>query len=137
MGMRAPIIATLTAAAVLIPAGSVAAPPDVTVSIRPHALLLEGGAAVSVSVKVSCPAGREVLEAFVSVGQNDDAVTGTAGLPVVCDGSPSVYTARVEALEGSYQPGKARASAFVLVLDQSTGTTEQGQDGRTVRIVNR
>jgi hypothetical protein len=41
---------------------------------------------------------------------------------------------KVTPLEGAFHEGDAFASAFISRLDPNTGTTEQGQDARTITV---
>jgi hypothetical protein len=125
------LLTLLATVALMLPLAASAQQDAVTVSIDPRARLVDDGAGAIVSVRVSCPAGRQVLEAFVMLSQ--DNVNGMGGLPVACDGHTHRYRSRVNALDGRFQPGHAQASAFVLVQDQ-TGATEQGQDSRTILL---
>jgi hypothetical protein len=124
-------LAIVTMAFILVPSVSA----DVLVSVDPKARLVDDGAAVSVRVTVQCTAGREVLEALLTVSQVDQTIVGTGGSAgVTCDGKAHKHRVRVNAQEGSFHKGEAFASAFVLVLDPTTGTTEQGQASGTISI---
>jgi hypothetical protein len=124
------IAATLVVALLIgvAPAGAAT-----SVTIEPTAKRVAGGAAVIVRLTVTCDPGRDVLEAHVSVSQ--DEASGMAGIPgIVCDGSPHRHRVRVGTFEGSYDRGEAFASAFILRIDPVTQETEQGQDSRTVTV---
>lgn len=134
--MRTPMrfILVLVATLGLLWAGSVPAQAVVAVSIQPQAKLVAGGAVRTV-VEVACDAGREVLEAHVSVTQDDQTISGQAGIPVRCDGKARKYRVTVRPLEGTFHTGDAFVSAFVLTcIDPACLTTEQGQDARTVTV---
>jgi hypothetical protein len=106
----------------------------VAVSIKPRATLVADGA-VSAVVVVSCDRGDQVLEAHLSVSQDDQTISGQAGIPVRCDGKSRKYPVTVSPLEGAFHTGNAFASAFVLTCaDPMCGTTEQGQAARTIRV---
>jgi hypothetical protein len=110
----------------------------VVVEVGPTAKLLDDGQAVRVKVKVACEPPAEVLEALVTVHQDDEgAAFGEAGITsVVCDGKARVHRVTVEALDSTFRPGEAFVSAFVLVcLDAECVETAQGQDSRVVRVV--
>jgi hypothetical protein len=118
-------------AALLIAAAPAGAATSVT--IAPNAKRVEGGAAVVVRVTVTCDPGKDVLEAHVSVSQ--DEASGMAGIPgIACDGRPHKHKVRVRTFDGAYDRGDAFASAFILRIDPQTQETEQGQDSRTVRV---
>jgi hypothetical protein len=115
-------------------AGSVPAQAAVAVSIEPEAKLVTSGAVRAVVV-ASCDAGHQVLEAHLSVSQDNQAIFGQAGIPVRCDGKSRKYRVTVTPLEGAFHAGDAFASAFVLTCaDPTCGTTEQGQDARTITV---
>ncbi len=98
------------------------------VTIAPSAKLIKGGQAVLVEVQVTCPQGKDVLEAHISVSQDDSATYGFSGIPVKCTGKPHTYRTIVTAQQGQFHTGTAYASAYVLLYDPATGTTESGSD---------
>jgi hypothetical protein len=106
----------------------------VAVSIDPEAKLLANGAVRAVVV-VSCDSGQQVLEAHLSVSQDNQAVFGQSGIPVLCDGRSRKYGVTVTPLEGAFHAGDAFASAFLLTCaDPTCGVTEQGQDAQTITV---
>jgi hypothetical protein len=115
--------------------GQATAQAAVAVAIQPAAKLV-GESAVRVVVVASCDAGHQVLEAHLSVSQDDQAISGMTGIPVRCDGRARRYRVTVSPLDGAFHAGDAFASAFVLTCaDPPTcGTTEQGQDARTITV---
>jgi hypothetical protein len=134
--MRTPmrLLLVMVAALGLAWAGSVPAQAAVAVSIAPEAKLLANGAVRTVVV-VSCDPGRQVLEAHLSVSQDNQVISGQTGIPVRCDGKSRKYRVTVTPLEGAFHAGDAFASAFVLTCaDPTCGTTEQGQDARTITV---
>jgi hypothetical protein len=134
--MRTPmrLLVVLVAALGLAWAGSVPVQAAVAVSIEPEAKLVANGAVRTVVV-VSCDLGHQVLEAHLSVSQGNQAIFGQTGIPVRCDGKSRKYRVTVTPLEGAFHPGDAFASAFVLTCaDPTCGTTEQGQDARTITV---
>ena len=101
-------------------------------SIQPEAKLVADGA-VRAIVVASCDSDQQVLEAHLSVSQDDQTVCGQAGIPIRCDGKSHRYRATVSPLEGSFHTGDAFASAFVLTCaDPTCTTTQQGQDSGTI-----
>jgi hypothetical protein len=71
----------------------------------------------------------------LSVSQDNQAIFGQTGIPVGCDGKSRKYRVTVTPLEGAFHAGDAFASAFVLTCaDPTCGTTEQGQDARTITV---
>jgi hypothetical protein len=134
--MRTPrrFLVVLVAAVGLAWAGSVPAQAAVAVSIEPEAKLVANGAVRAVVV-ASCDPGHQVLEAHLSVSQDNQAIFGQTGIPVRCDGKSRKYRVTVTPLEGAFHAGDAFASAFVLTCaDPTCGTTEQGQDARTITV---
>jgi hypothetical protein len=134
--MRTPmrLLLVMVAALGLAWAGSVPAQAAVAVSIAPEAKLLANGAVRTVVV-VSCDPGRQVLEAHLSVSQDNQVISGQTGIPVRCDGKSRKYRVTVTPLEDAFHAGDAFASAFVLTCaDPTCGTTEQGQDARTITV---
>jgi hypothetical protein len=124
----------LAAALGLTWAGTAQAQAAVVVSIEPEAKLLANGAVRAVVV-VSCDPGRQVLEAHLSVSQDNQAIFGQTGISVRCDGKSHKYRVTVTSLEGTFHAGDAFASAFVLTCaDPTCGTTEQGQDALTITV---
>jgi hypothetical protein len=76
-----------------------------------------------------------VLEAHVTLSQDDQATSGMGGIAgVVCDGRSRIYQVRVPAQQGSFHRGKARASPFVLVRDPATDTTESAGSSRIIQL---
>jgi hypothetical protein len=135
--MRKPRCLALVIASVLVAsawAGPPAAQAVVSVSIEPQAKLVRDGA-VRVVVVASCDPGQQVLEAHLSVSQDDQGIFGQAGIPVRCDGKLRRYRVTVAPLEGAFHAGEAFASAFVLTCtDPTCTTTEQGQATRKITI---
>jgi hypothetical protein len=138
------IVALLTMAtlvtAMLLPASIATAQQTeaVTVEVGPTARLIGDGQAVQVKVKVACEPPAEVLEALVTVHQDEGAASGEGflGSSVVCDGKQRVHRVTVETLDSTFRPGEALVSGFVLVcLDAECVETAQGQDSRLVRVV--
>jgi hypothetical protein len=114
--------------------GSVPAQAAVAVSIEPVAKLVANGAVRAVVV-ASCDPGRQVLEAHLSVNQDNQAIFGEAGIPVRCDGKSHKYRVTVTPTDGNFHTGDAFGSAFVLTCaDPTCGTTEQGQDARSITV---
>jgi hypothetical protein len=134
--MRRPtrVLVVLVAALGLAWAGSVTAQAAVAVSIQSEANLLANGAVRAVVV-ASCDPGDQVLEAQLSVSQDDQALSGQAGIAVRCDGESRKYRVLVGPIEGAFHAGDAFASAFVLTCaDPTCGRAEQGHDTRTITV---
>jgi hypothetical protein len=104
-----------------------------TVSIEPEAKLVRGS--VVARLTITCDSGRDVLEAHITISQDDQRISGTAGISRIrCDDRPHTVRVRVTPLEGAFHEGDAFASAFISRLDPNTGTTEQGQDAQTITV---
>jgi hypothetical protein len=138
------IVALLTMAslvtAMLLLAGTTTAKQTeaVTVEVGPTAKLIGDGQAVQVKIKFSCEPPAEVLEALVTVHQDEGAAFGEGflGSSAVCDGRQHVDRVEVQALDSTFHSGEAFVSGFVLVcLDAECVETAQGQDTRVVRVV--
>ena len=128
------VMVALVMALILAVGGATAQEPEaVSVQVGPTAQAIAGGEVLLVTVEVACEPGFEVLEANIFAQQG--ATSNFGGIPVVCDGKTRVHKVRVNALNGQFSSGDASVSAFVLLLDPATGTTEQGQDARTVSVV--
>jgi hypothetical protein len=106
-------------------------PGATTLELRPKARLLADGT-VRLRVEAGCPEGLAVLEAFVTVSQA--AAFGQASIPADCTGRTRKHQVTVTALEGSFGPGPAVVSGFLLAQDPTTFETEQGQDTETVEL---
>jgi hypothetical protein len=128
--------ATTLVAALLVTSmvGTVPVQATTTVAIEPEAKLVSGGSLVA-RLTITCDPGRQVLEAHLTISQDDQRISGTAAISRIrCDNRPHTVMVRVSPVEGAFHEGEAHASAFILRLDSTTGTTEQGQDSRTVTV---
>jgi hypothetical protein len=134
MRKTTPVLVVLVAALGLVWAASVPAQAAVAVSIESEAKLLANGA-VGAVVVASCDPGDQVLEAQVSVSQNNRVLSGQAGIPVRCDGKSRKYRVMVGPFLGAFHAGGAFASAFVLTCaDPTCRTTDQSHDTRTITV---
>jgi hypothetical protein len=89
----------------------------------------------TVPVTFSCTPGSVVIEAHLTLSQDDQRVSGTAGIPGVrCTGKPRTLLVRVVPVDGAFHPGAAFASPFLLVQNRRTGTTESGGTGATITL---
>jgi hypothetical protein len=126
----ATLVAGLVATSML---GALPVQATTTVSIEPEAKLLRGS--VVARLTITCDPGREVLEAHLTISQDDQRTSGTAGISRIrCDNRPHTVRVRVTPVEGAFHAGEAFASAFISRLDPNTGTTEQGQDSGAVTV---
>ena len=124
----------MTAALALIAAmrASVAEGAAVDVRIDHNATVVDGGAAVVVSVRARCPIGLELLEGIVTVNQGGSEGEGSFGVP--CDGRPRRATATVLAIDFLFEPGEAISSSLLLVVDPNTDETLEAQDSRVIKV---
>jgi hypothetical protein len=127
----ATLVAALVATSMV---GSVPVQATTAVAIEPEAKLVSGGS-VMARLTITCDPGRDVLEAHLTISQDDQRISGTAGISRIrCDNRPHTVRVRVSPVEGAFHEGEAHASAFILRLDSNTGTTEQGQSSGTVTV---
>ena len=89
----------------------------------------------SVPVTVSCPPGAKVIEAHLTLSQDEQTISGMAGIAGVrCNGRPRTYLVRVVPLDGAFHAGTATASPYVLVELPRGNTTESGGTGGTITL---
>lgn len=89
----------------------------------------------SVPVTVSCPAGTKVIEALVTLSQDDQTISGMGGIAGVrCNGRARTYLVRVAPTQGAFHAGTAFASPYVLVQRRSGNTTESGGTGGSITL---
>ena len=117
-----------------MPAGAKSSELTLRVEVRVGRMgKIVGGSAVLVRVAGICSSGTEVLEAFVTVSQ--EGVSSDMGFfPLICDGAPHAFTARITAFDGTFSPGDAFASAYALITDPDTGQTDDGAHSRTITL---
>jgi hypothetical protein len=121
------VLATATAAAAGPPTPY---PANLAAQIARTALLENGGQSVAVTVTVICPAGGEVLEAFLYVSQ-DGNTSSFAGIPVTCDSKPHTTVVHPSSFDTPFHEGRAQASGYVLL--ESGGSISPT---RVVRLKN-
>jgi hypothetical protein len=132
--MRVRLVAIVIAVAVATSVGATPADATTTVTIDSQAKLVADGSVIA-RVTVTCDPGREVLEAHLTISQDDQRISGTSGISRIrCDNRPHKVKVRVTPLEGSFHVGDGFASAFILRYDPNTGETEQGQDSRSITV---
>jgi hypothetical protein len=107
----------------------------VTVSVSDGRANADGTATVPVTV--SCPPGSFVLEAHLTLSQDDQATSGQAGLGRIrCNGRAQTLVVTVTPFQGSFHPGPAYASPFVLVQFRGSGDTESGGNASTITLTS-
>ena len=98
-----------------------AAAPTLEVEVGDVGTIVEGGAAVVVTLTVRCPrAGFEVLEAHASASQG--GVSGMGGFSPRCGGKARTYAVRVASFGEPFVGGSATAGGFILMLGRDGGT---------------
>jgi hypothetical protein len=80
------------------------------VEIAKKATLVDGGQAVELQVTVTCPAGVEVLEAFLYVTQDGNQTLFTSFQPT-CDGTPHMLLVRPQPGRRSRRPRSSSCAA--------------------------
>jgi hypothetical protein len=116
----------------LLSTGSVAQA-AVSVSVGNGTVNPDGSATVPVSV--SCDPGRLVLEAHLTLSQDDQTISGMSGIANVrCTGRVRTYLVTVTPSQGAFHAGTAFASPFVLVQDRRTGQTESGGNASNITL---
>jgi hypothetical protein len=117
------LVCVFAAMLVASPGAAVPAQQALTAKIGKTAALRDEGQRVLVTATVRCPAGSEILEAFVYVTQ-DGNESDFGSLPAVCDGKRHLFRVAVNAFDTPFHEGKARASGYVLLTtDESTSPT--------------
>jgi hypothetical protein len=111
---------------------AVSAPGKLSVHIRPNAAISADGLHAVVTVRVRCPIEPPVLEAFLYVTQEGNE-SQFAGLNLTCDGRWHRMAVSVDAFEEApLHAGRANATAFILLCDETTGECIDGQDSRRI-----
>jgi hypothetical protein len=90
----------------------------------------------TVPVTVACTPGSTILEAFLSLSQDDQSISGMGGIAGVrCTGRPRTFQVTVTPLNGAFHSGEASASPFVLVQSRRPGGgTESGGTSSTITL---
>ncbi len=126
---RAVLVGTVLTALVAAPAAHAA----VSVSVSDGTVNADGSATVPVSI--SCSPGSVVLEAHLSLSQDDGAIWGMAGIANVrCTGKTTTYMVTVRPYDGAFHAGTAYASPYVLTQRRRTGTTESGGSAASISL---
>lgn len=126
------ILSGALAVALILATGAQAA---VTVSVGDGRANADGSATVPVTV--TCPPGSFVLEAHLTLSQDDQAIWGQAGLGRIrCNGRPQIFLVTVTPFQGSFHSGTAYASPYVLVQFRGTGATESGGTASTITLTS-
>jgi hypothetical protein len=108
--------AALAATLPTLPAVSQESPPPPVVEIQDTATLAARGAAVLVTVTVTCPAGEEAyLQVGVSQRRGSRAANGFGSTEFVCTGEPQTVTVPVLASNATFKKGVAFATAELFV----------------------
>jgi len=106
----------------------------VDVRLHPVAQLVPPGRVVG-RVRVSCPQGSSVLEALVTLSQDNQHLFGQGAIAgVTCNGHSQWYQFQVAPQGEPFHRGRAHASAFVLVLLASGVETLSGGHTRSINV---
>jgi hypothetical protein len=114
---------------VFVLAGALLGPPLVQASVFVSAAngTVNPDGSATVPVTVACDPGDVVLEAHLTLSQDDQTISGMRGIGSVrCTGRARTYLVTVAPFEGAFHAGTAYASPYVLVQDRRTGETESG-----------
>ena len=129
---------TVAAALLLLHSSASSSPPSKTQPVRvqlPVGAKLVAENAIVGRVKVACPAGLEILEAHVTVSQDDQRLFGQGPISGVhCTGKPRWYRYQARAYEHSFHTGSAYVSAYVLAGAEHRVRTASGGDTRVVKV---
>jgi hypothetical protein len=116
-----------------IPGPASATAKTISVSVDPVALATPDGASLTVRLTVACPAGYDVLEAFVYVVQGD-VTSNFVSIPLRCRNQPRDYTLTVPAPDGQvWTAGQASLSGYILLLRRSE--TLSSSPSATLQVV--
>jgi len=109
--------AALAATLPALPAVSQQSPPPPMVEIADTATLAARGAALFVTVTVTCPADSDFAQLFVSVSQRrgSRAANGSGYVEFTCTGEPQEITVPVLAFGATFRQGVAFATAELFV----------------------
>ena len=127
------VVAIICASILLISFANHSAEAAIKVALKPIGIAISNGTAVQISLSITCDPFGELLEALVTLTSPDVFGEGFFG-SVVCDGLKHSYLVTVRPPEGTFDVGKARASAFVLFCDDVSQDCIDGQDTREIRI---
>ena len=108
-----------------------AAPAPVSIKTSQNGDLSADGFMATVSLRVRCATGSDVLEALVTVSQEQTFAQGSFG--PVCDGRWHQLVVSATALDVPFVAGTAQVSPFILICDEG-GECVQGQDTRVVQL---
>lgn len=104
-------------------------------AVKKKGTISPGATEVLVPVTASCDPGMELLEARISVSQEDQGVNGDGPIgSFPCDGRRHAVIGRARTFDSQYHPGEAFASAFLLVIDPETQQTQSVGDTRVIRL---
>ena len=122
--MASKLLIGCVAGLLLLAVSSAQARESITVKIDNNATLIDGGEAVEVGMKISCPRGFEVLEAFMYVVQGENN-SNFDFFPLICDGRKHNVVGLVSAAEDAplFRRGNASVSVYILLLNPNTGET--------------
>jgi hypothetical protein len=103
--------------------------PGPTVDIQSAAGLAPDGQSMTVQVLASCPERWTVVDAFVTVSQPQASGQATFSFP--CIGSLRMFSVVVQSAGGTFQLGRAQATASVVI---QRGRTQRAQDSELLFV---
>jgi hypothetical protein len=112
-----------------LPAAGGPRPTRLNVDLGTAAGLAPDGHSVSVNLLARCPERWTVLEAFVTVSQ--DQASGQTSFPLTCTGQYQSFFLTVQSASAAFHLGDAQADALVRV---QRGGIEQTQDSQVVGV---
>lgn len=111
---------------------SVGLEPTAIAELADTALLASGSRSVKIAVTVACTPGPTGVESFVNVS-HQGTVSGNGSYVPVCDGERHTFSVTVQAYQGVYQLGPARALTFATADWNGVGV--YGIDDQPIQIV--
>lgn len=116
--MLAAVLTALAAATALAAPAAARSPIALEVTIATDAALVDGGTAALVDVRIGCPAGSKVREAFVHVTRYGTS-NPAAPIPIRrCKRTRTVTVRAPATARTRLYPGQATANAYVLVVER-------------------
>ena len=115
-------------------AGTALAPAPLKVWVHHNGSLSANGEVLTLSGRIRCAQGYEVLEAFIYVVQDQNS-SQFAALPVTCDGRMHAFAVTLLAYPDSgFHAGAAMTSGYILLHDPDTGNTVATSPTESVRL---
>jgi hypothetical protein len=107
---------------------------DVTVRLHPVASLTPSGVVIG-RARVSCPNGAEVLEAGITMSQDDQQIFGEGFISQIrCNGRKRWHSFQASSTDMPFHRGVAYVSAYVLVEISGGNDTLSAGHTRFIRV---